>query len=80
MCCSGSVITHSLTGKQNCMPLYENHKYRLLDITIYSIDMVFKTNMVFHAQQIIIRKWKYSRNDRHITQIVLHKIKLGSAV
>ena len=33
--------------------------------------------MVFHTQQIIIRKWKYSRNDRHITQIVLYKIKLG---
>ena len=49
MCCSGSVITHSLTGKQICMPLYETDKYRLLDITIYSIDMVFKTWYLKHG-------------------------------
>ena len=49
MCCSGSVITHSLTGKQICMPLYETDKYRLLDITIYSIDMVFETWYLKHG-------------------------------
>ena len=43
VCCSGSVIAHSLTGRHIFMPLFETDKYRLLDITIYSIDMVFKT-------------------------------------
>ena len=48
VCCSGSVITHSLTGKHICMLLCENNKYRLLDITIYSLNMVFKTWYFIH--------------------------------